>query len=166
MQSANADYVTVDVIPVSSELCKKKMSCVKFAFFDTHFRHFWRNSFSASSLHRFQPTSTIRSVFLAKLCMKFVNNYRVCSSHVGNQGNHCRRQESDPISPTPAAKSPPLLPINSSYFWPTLKSTPAFRCLPSVLLLTTGALVLLALFAALSPNKRLVFRLLNAFRVC
>jgi len=25
--------------------------------------------------------------------MKFVNNCRVCSSHAGNQGNHCCRQE-------------------------------------------------------------------------
>ena len=128
--------------------CKKKISCVKIALFDTIFRHFCRNSFPASSLYRFQPTSTIRSVFLAKLCVQFVNNCRFCSSHVCNQGNHCRRQEHDPISPIPAMQINPAL----------LKSAAASRCLL--------AQMCWRFIAALSSDKRLATIVLKAFRVC
>ena len=101
-------------------------------------------------------------MFLAKLCVKFVNNCRVCSSHVGNQGNHCRRQESDPISPSPA-KSPLLLRINSSYFWPTLKFTPALRRLPPVLLLITGALVLLEFYRGFITQQKVGLQIIKRF---
>jgi len=55
---------------------QQQILCVKFAILDTVFRHFCLSFFPANSLHSFQPTSSMRSVFLAKLSMKFVNYCR------------------------------------------------------------------------------------------
>jgi len=76
--------VTTDVFELLQEdhtptWCKQQQQqilCVKFAILDTVFRHFCLSFFPANSLHSFQPTSSMRSVFLAKLSMKFVNYCR------------------------------------------------------------------------------------------
>jgi len=123
------------------------MSYVKFARFDAFLPHFCRNSFPASSLHRFQPTSTIRSVFLAKLCVKFVNNCRVCSSHVDKKAIRFHQ-----------------LQLNRRLYcvWTAVVSNrhSSLHLHHDVFRRSCRRFI-----AAMSPNKRLVFIVLNALRV-
>ena len=90
--------------------------------------------------------------------MKFVNYSRVCSSHVGNQGNHCRRQErsdftnSGQIADFTAYKLQLFLTSTQVYTRITMSSRAV------VLAFYRG-------FIAQQKVSPVIFILLNAFRV-